>query len=155
MNYRQNYEELLQTQCDAYQQMIQIITQISECDDCLLSSSIQDTPDVNKVHEITYKKESLIQKLDTLSIHTEQSKGRIADILYLYKDFQIHPLYLRMTKLQEIVRTELQQVIDKEDNNNPSITNKLTQYKEKLETDIKIREIPMEKRKIFFIYPDK
>ena len=48
----------------------------------------------------------------------------------------------------------MEQVIQKEDSNNPTIVNKLTQYKEKLEIDIKIREIPMAKRKIFFIRPD-
>ena len=60
-----------------------------------------------------------------------------------------------MEQLQTMAREELEQVIQKEDSNNPSIVSKLTQYKEKLEMDIKIREIPMEKRKIFFIRPDK
>ena len=80
---------------------------------------------------------------------------RIADILHLYNNFNFHPLYLRMEQLQTMAREELEQVIQKEDSNNPSIVSKLTQYKEKLEMDIKIREIPMEKRKIFFIRPDK
>ena len=65
-----------------------------------------------------------------------------------------HPLYLRMEQLQTMAQEELEQVIQKEDSNNPTIVNKLTQYKEKLEIDIKIREIPMAKRKIFFIRPD-
>ena len=44
---------------------------------------------------------------------------------------------------------------------NPSDTNiihrhaEVVEALEKLEMDIKIREIPMEKRKIFFIHPDK
>lgn len=155
MNYRQNYEMLLKSQCDAYEQMIYAIAQISECDDTLLKSSTGETPDVKKVQEITAKKEFYIQKLDKLSLETEQAKGRIADILYLYNDYHSHPFYLRMEQLQEMAREQLAQVIKKEDSNNPSITSKLTQYKEKLEMDIKIREIPMEKRKIFFIRPDK
>ena len=60
-----------------------------------------------------------------------------------------------MEQLQTLAREELEQVIQKEDSNNPSIISKLTQYKEKLQIDIKIREIPMEIRKIFFIRPEK
>lgn len=155
MDYRQNFELLLQSQCDAYEQMLYAITQIEECDEALLKSSTLDTPDVKGVQEMTTKKEHYIKKLDNLSSETEQEKRRIADILYLYNDFHFHPLYLRMEKLQEMAREALAQLIQKEDSNNPSIVSKLTQYKEKLEMDIKIREIPMEKRKIFFIHPDK
>lgn len=155
MDYRENYEKLLKSQCDAYEQMIYAITLISECDDNLLKCSTCDTPDIKQIPEITAKKEYYVQKLDKLSLETEQAKGRIADILYLYSSYNLHPFYLRMEQLQEMAREQLEQVIKKEDSNNPSIVSKLTQYKEKLETDIKIREIPMEKRKIFFIYPDK
>ena len=59
-----------------------------------------------------------------------------------------------MERLQTLAREELEHVIKKEDTNNPTIVSNLTQYKEKLEIDIKIREIPMAKRKIFFIRPD-
>lgn len=154
MDYRQNYEMLLKTQCDAYEQILFAITQISECDDILLSASTTEAPDVDAIQAITSKKDYYIQKLDKLSRETETKKRRIADILYLYHDFHFHPLYLRMEQLQTMAREELEQVIQKEDSNNPTIVNKLTQYKEKLEIDIKIREIPMEKRKIFFIRPD-
>ncbi len=155
MDYRQNYEMLLKVQCDAYEQMLYAITQISECDDILLNSSTIETPDVDAVQHATAKKDYYIENLDKLSLETEKEKHRIADILYLYNDFHFHPLYQRMEQLQTMAREELEQVIKKEDTNNPSIVTKLTQYKEKLETDIKIREIPMEKRKIFFIHPDK
>ena len=154
MDYRQNYEIFLKTQCDAYEQMLFAITQISACDDILLSSSTTETPDVDAIQAITSKKDYYIQKLDKLSRETETEKRRIADILYLYHDFHFHPLYLRMEQLQTMAQEELEQVIQKEDSNNPTIVNKLTQYKEKLEIDIKIREIPMAKRKIFFIRPD-
>lgn len=56
MDYRQNYEIFLKTQCDAYQQMLFAITQISECDDILLSSSTAETPDVDAIQAITSKK---------------------------------------------------------------------------------------------------
>lgn len=154
MDYRQNYEIFLKTQCDAYQQMLFAITQISECDDILLSSSTAETPDVDAIQAITSKKNYYIQMLNKLSLETEQEKRRIDDILYLYHDFHFHPLYLRMERLQTLAREELEHVIKKEDTNNPTIVSKLTQYKEKLEIDIKIREIPMVKRKIFFIRPD-
>ena len=155
MDYKQNYEILLKSQCDAYEQMLYAITQISECDDTLLKSSTCITPDVKAVQEVTAKKDYYIKKLDKLSLEIEQEKRRIADILYLYNDFNFHPLYLRMEQLQAMAREELEQIIKKEDSNNPSIVSMLTQYKEKLEMDIKIREIPMEKRKIFFIRPEK
>ena len=155
MDYRQNYESLLQAQCNVYEQMVYAITQIADCDDALLCASTSKTPDIKKVQELTSQKEYYVQKLDALSLETEQAKGRIADILYLYRDFHSHPLYLRMEQLQNLAREQLDSVITKEDKNNPSITIKLTEYKEKLELDIKIREIPQEKRKIFFIRPDK
>lgn len=155
MDYKQTYEILLKSQCDAYEQMLYAITQISECDDLLLSSSNKETIDADTIQNITEKKEYFIQLLDKLSVETEQEKHRIADILYLYNDFHFHPLYQRMEQLQTMAREELEQIIKKEDTNNPTIVTKLTQYKEKLEMDIKIREIPMKKRKIFFIHPDK
>ena len=155
MDYKQTYEMLLKSQCDAYEQMLYALTQISECDDLLLNSSNKETIDADTIQNVTAKKDYYIQKLDKLSLETEQEKLRIADILYLYNDFNFHPLYLRMEQLQTMAREELEQVIQKEDSNNPSIVSKLTQYKEKLEMDIKIREIPMEKKKIFFIHPDK
>lgn len=154
MNYKQTYEILLKSQCDAYEQMLYAITQISECDDALLKASTCKTPDIQSVQEITAKKDYYIKKLDTLSLKTEQEKHRIADILYLYHNFCFHPLYLRMEQLQTMAREELEQVIQKEDANHPSIVSTLTQYKDKLEMDMKIRDIPMSKRKIFFIHPD-
>ena len=89
--------------------------------------------DVKTVQEVTAKKDYYIKKLDKLSLETEHEKRRIADILHLYNNFNFHPLYLRMEQLQTMAREELEQVIQKEDSNNPSIVSKLTQYKEKLE----------------------
>lgn len=106
MDYRQNYEMLLKTQCDAYEQILFAITQISECDDILLSASTTEAPDVDAIQAITSKKDYYIQKLDKLSLETEKEKGRIGDILYLYNDFYFHPLYLRMKQLQTMARED-------------------------------------------------
>ena len=155
MDYRQTYETLLKTQCDSYQQILHLLTNISKCDDELFATSTSEVPDIKKVQAITLKKERLIQSLDTLSLDTEAAKSQISDILLLCSEFSSHPLYLRMEQLQNIAREQLQHVLEKEDINNPPITNNLTEYKEKLETELKIRDIPMEKRQIFFVFPGK
>ena len=155
MDYRQTYETLLKAQCDSYQQILHLLTNISRCDDELFATSTSVIPDMKKVQAITLKKERLIQSLDTLSLDTEAAKSQISDILLLCSEFSSHPLYLRMEQLQDIAREQLQHVLVKEDTNNPSITNNLTEYKEKLETELKIRDIPMEKRQIFFVFPGK
>lgn len=155
MDYRQTYETLLKAQCDSYQQILHLLTNISRCDDELFATSTSVIPDMKKVQAITLKKERLIQSLDTLSLDTEAAKSQISDILLLCSEFSSHPLYLRMEQLQDIAREQLQHVLVKEDANNPSITNNLTEYKEKLETELKIRDIPMEKRQIFFVFPGK
>lgn len=155
MDYRQTYETLLKAQCDSYQQILHLLTNISRCDDELFATSSSEIPDIKKVQAITLKKERLIQSLDTLSLDTEAAKSQISDILLLCNEFSSHPLYLRMEQLQDIAREQLQHVLVKEDTNNPSITNNLTEYKEKLETELKIQDIPMEKRQIFFVFPAK
>lgn len=155
MDYRKTYETLLQKQCDNYQEILYLLTQISACDEDLLKCSNMAEPDTDKLHSITIQKEHLIEGLDALSLDTEHAKFQLCDILEVCCDISLHPFYQRMEQLHELARTELQALLDKEDQNNPTITNRLTAYKERLETDIKIREIPMEKRKIFFVFPQK
>lgn len=155
MDYRKTYEALLQKQCDTYQEILYLITQVSKCDEELLKCAKMNEPDTNRLHSITTQKEQLIQNLDTLSLDTEHAKFQLCDILDVCCDISMHPFYQRMEQLQELARIELQALLEKEDQNNPTITSRLTTYKERLETDIKIREIPMEKRKIFFVFPQK
>lgn len=155
MDYKQTYETFLKAQCDSYQQILHLLTHISQCDDELLASTTGKIPDMKKVQAITQKKEHLIQNLDVLSLNTEAAKLQISDILLLCSDISSHPLYLKMEQLQDIAKEQMKHVLAKEDINNPSITGKLTEYKEKLETDLKIRDIPMEKRHIFFVFPTK
>ena len=112
-------------------------------------------PDTNMLHSITQQKEQLIEHLDKLSLDTEHAKFQLCDILDVCCDISMHPFYQRMEQLQELAQMELQALLEKEDQNNPTIIRRLTTYKERLETDIKIREIPMEKRKIFFVFPQK
>lgn len=153
MDYRKKYEVLLQKQCDAYQEMLYLMTQISKYDDDLFECSNMNEPDTDKLRSITTQKELCVRSLDTLSLDTEHAKFQLCDILEVSYDICTHPFYQRMQQLQELARMQLQALLDKEDKNNPSITQRLTAYKERLETDIKIREIPMEKRKIFFVFP--
>lgn len=155
MDYRKTYEALLQKQCDTYQEILYLISQITECDDTLLKCSKMNEPDTNMLHSITQQKEQLIELLDKLSLDTEHAKFQLCDILDVCCDISMHPFYQRMEQLQELAQMELQALLEKEDQNNPTIIRRLTTYKERLETDIKIREIPMEKRKIFFVFPQK
>ena len=62
-----------------------------------------------------------------------------------------HPLYLKLEALEIMVMDKLNDLVSIEDSQNPTMIQQLTAYKERLELDIKIKEVPMEKRQIFFI----
>lgn len=155
MDYRQIYEILLNTLCENHRQMLHVLTQITLCDDALLELSLQDTPSSRQLQALTMHKERLVQNLENMSAANMKYMGQLTESISICSDITLHPLYQKMKKLQNTVQEKMQKVLHKEDTNNPVISKHLEAYQEKLELDMKIREIPMEKRQIFFVFPDK
>lgn len=155
MDYEQTYEILLKTQCEAYKKMLQLFDQIEGLDGVLSKLSVQNKPDVNKIHAITLQKERLIQKLDEISLYTEQTQEKLENISGLCQKANVLPLYHRMEELKHRAYHRIGTVIHKEDSNNPGIIKRLTAYKESLELDLKIKDIPLSKRRIFMYMPDR
>lgn len=155
MDYRQTYEILLKTICENDKRMLQLLAKISGCDDALLEVSLQDAPNPTQLQSINMKKERLIQQLENLSADEEKYVGQLNNIAALCNEVTLHPLYLKIELLHAALYDRMKLVLHKEDCNNPRITQQLENYQKKLEMDIRISEIPMEKRHIFYLYPDK
>lgn len=155
MDYKQAYEILLKTICENDKRMLQLLAQINCCDDALLEISLQDAPNPAHLQAINMKKERLIQQLENLSAAEEKYAGQLNSIASLCNEVTSHPLYTKMNLLHTALCDRMKLVLHKEDCNNPLITQQLENYQEKLEMDIRISEVPMEKRHIFYLYPHK
>lgn len=153
MEYKEKYEIFFKEQCDTYQQILCVITQIANCDTQLIYYSACETPNSEILRSVTQQKAQLVQELNQLTQSAENARDRIEDILYLYHEFGSHPFYLHMKHLQQAAKIQLEKLLLREDRNIPTITNNLKVYKEKLETDIAIQKVPSERRTVFFLYP--
>ena len=71
MDYKQIYETLLQTLCEAYNKMFKLLEQIETSDEALSLLTAQNRPEVQEICAITSQKDQLIQTLDHLSISIE------------------------------------------------------------------------------------
>jgi len=60
-------------------------------------------------------------------------------------------MYLHLTDLQLLVYYYIRQVINKEDINNPEIISRLNEYKESLELDKAISEVPESQKQVFML----
>lgn len=153
MEYKEKYEIFFKEQCDTYQQILCVITQIADCDTQLAYYSACKTPNSEILRSVTQQKAQLVQELNQLTQRAENARDRIGDILYLYHEFGSHPFYMHMEHLQQAAKMQLEKLLLKEDKNIPTITNNLKVYKAKLETDIAIQKVPPERRTVFFLYP--
>lgn len=151
MSQRETYEKLLEMQCETFSKMIYLIQQIKKCDSNLRTEIQNHTPDLNAIEEITLQKESLIQSLDILSKSASTAQLEIHKYQLEFLDAFSHPLYLKLEALENMAMDKLNDLVSIEDSQNPTMIQQLTAYKERLELDIKIKEVPMEKRQIFFI----
>ena len=151
MSQRKAYEELLEMQCETFSKMIYLIQQIKKCDSNLRTQVENHTPDLTAIEEITFQKESFIQSLDILSKSASTAQLEIHKCQLEFLDTFSHPLYLKLEALEIMVMDKLNDLVSIEDSQNPTMIQQLTAYKERLELDIKIKEVPMEKRQIFFI----
>ena len=155
MDYKQSYEILLKTICENDKRMLQLLTQVNCCDDALLEISLQDAPNPAHLQAVNMKKERLIQQLENLSADEEKYAGQLNSIASLCNEVTSHPLYTKMNLLHTALCDRMKLVLHKEDASNPLITSQLSEYQEKLEMDIRIQEVPREKRHIFYVYPNK
>ncbi len=155
MENGQIYEILLRTQYTSYQSMLELLTRVERLDEALAAISVQNRPDVNKIGTITARKESLIQRLDALSLHAKQAHQELEAMSELQEEIRMHPLYPRMEELKHAAYRRVSAVIEKEDRNNPDIIKHLEDYKEALTLDIKIKDIPLSKRQLIVVIPDR
>lgn len=151
MESRQIYEIVIKKQIEEYRQMLQIINKIYRADDSLRNASLKDNPDINSIRDITLQKEEWIKTLDELSYNVIKTRQLLGDYGFSLHDMEKSSIYQQMKLLESKCQSRLNQLIEKEDLQNPALLAHLKNYKERLELDIKINEIPMEKRKIFFV----
>ena len=151
MNNRKAYEELLEIQCETFSKMIYLIHQISKCDASLHAQAQKTSPDINALEEITFEKERLIQSLDILSQSASAAQFKIHKCQIEFLDAFSHPLYLKLEALEGMAINRLNELLSTEDSQNPTTIQQLNAYKEHLELNLKIREVPIEKRQIFFV----
>lgn len=153
MEEKQVYEIIIKTQCEEYRQMLLLMNRIIRADEVLRDISLAQTPDVDKLHDITMQKEQWVNTLDSLSLHIPQTTKLLSDASFALLYIENTPVYQQMKLLERKCQEKLTRLLEQEDQNNPAITAHLKSYKERLELDIKISEIPMEKRHIFFVNP--
>lgn len=155
MEYRQKYEGLLQALCNAYNKMFKLLEGVEHCDKELGRLSLVNRPSVEEVCRITEYKERLIVTLDQISIAIDPVHNQLDGLRALCQEINSHPMYLHLNDLQLLVYYYIRQVINKEDINNPDIINRLNQYKESLELDKAISEVPDSQKQFFMLMPDK
>lgn len=155
MEYRQKYENLLQTLCNAYNKMFKLLENIERCDKELTRLSLINRPSVEEVCGVTAYKERLIVALDQISIAVEPIHEQLDGLRALCQEIDQHPMSLHLNDLQLLVYYYIRQVINKEDINNPDIINRLNDYKESLELDKALSEIPDSQKQIFMLVPEK
>ena len=155
MEYRQKYENLLQTLCHAYNKMFKLLEGVEQCDKELTRLSKLNRPSVEDVCGITKCKERLIITLDQISIAIDPIHNQLDGIRALCQEIDSHPMYLHLNDLQLLVYYYIRQVINKEDINNPDIINRLNDYKESLELDKALSEVPESQKQVFMLVPEK
>ncbi|MDE6622553.1 MAG: hypothetical protein K2K74_19095 [Lachnospiraceae bacterium] len=155
MEYRQKYESLIQTLCNAYNKMFQLLECVEQCDKELVRLSQLNRPSVEEVCRITEYKDRLIITLDQISIAVDPIHDQLDGIRALCQEIDQHSMYLHLTDLQLLVYYYIRQVINKEDIRNPDIISRLNDYKESLELDKALSEVPESERQIFLLVPEK
>ncbi|MDE6916617.1 MAG: hypothetical protein K2P39_07470, partial [Lachnospiraceae bacterium] len=123
MEYRKKYENLLQTLCNAYNKMFQLLEGVEQCDVELTRLSRINRPSVDEVCGVTALKERLIVTLDQISIAIDPVHDQLDGLRALCQEIDNHPMYLHLTDLHLLVYYYIRQVINKEDINNPDIIN--------------------------------
>ena len=155
MDYRETYENLLRALCKAYDKMFLILEQIEQCDEMLAALSQENRPDVDHVLAIATQTERLIESLDHISLAIQPVHIQLDGIKALCQEVTSNPLYGHMGDLQLLVYYYIRKVINKEDINNPDILARLNDYKESLELDLILEQVPESQKQVFLFVPNK
>lgn len=155
MNYKEIYEIILKTICENDRRILDLLAHITRCDDILYETSMQEIPNHHIIQSMTTQKERLLQQLEDATSDEEKYMVQLNNISSLCTEVTVHPLYLKMELLHDTISKRMELVLRKEDNNNPAIVSRLENYQDKLELDLRISEVPMEKRRIFYLYPNQ
>lgn len=155
MEYRQKYETLLQTLCNAYNKIFRLLEGVEHCDKELARLSQINRPNVDEVCGVTACKGRLIATMDQISAAIDPIHAQLDGIRTLCQEIDQHPLYLHLNDLQLFVYYYIRQVINKEDINNPEIVSRLNDYKESLELDKAVDEVPESERFVYMFVPEQ
>ena len=155
MDYRETYENLLRALCKAYDKMFLILEQIEQCDEMLAALSQENRPDVDHVLAIATQTERLIESLDHISLAIQPVHIQLDGIKALCQEVTSNPLYGHMEDLQLLVYYYIQKVINKKEINNPDILDRLNSYKESLELDLILEQVPESQKQVFLFVPNK
>ncbi|MDE7477438.1 MAG: hypothetical protein K2M91_05735 [Lachnospiraceae bacterium] len=155
MEYKQRYENLLQILCNAYSKMYKLLEGVDQCDKELERLSLINRPSVEEVCGVTDCKDRLIVTMNQISIAIEPVHEQLDNLMALCPEISAHPLYRRMQELQYVLSYYIRKVINKEDINNPDIINRLNAYKESLELDKAISEVPDSEKQVFMLVPEQ
>lgn len=151
MEDKQIYEIIMKTQIEEYRKMLLLIDKIFRADDVLREATLKDKPDLTSIKDINNQKEEWIKELDALSLNVPKTRKLLGDYSFDLQRLEQSPTYQQMKLLEKKCQEKLNLLLDKEDLQNPAITAHLSNYKERLELDIKISEVPPEKRQIFYV----
>lgn len=152
MEDKQIYEIIMKTQCEDYRQMLLLLNKICRVDEALKKLTLGNiTLDTDKLQSLSNQKEYLIEQLNTLSLRIPKTTALLADTAFSLHEMTNSKEYCQMRLLERKCQEKLNYIINKEDYVNPAIVAQLKNYKSRLELDFKINQIPMEKRKIFFL----
>lgn len=155
MDYRETYENLLRALCKAYDKMFLILEQIEQCDEALAALTLENRPDVDHVLAIATQTERLIESLDHISLAIQPVHTQLDGIKSLCLEVTSNPLYGHMEDLQLLVYYYIRKVINKEDINNPEVLDRLNAYKESLELDLILDQVPESQKQVFLFVPSK
>lgn len=151
-SYKEKFEILLNTQCEFFRKMLRVLEHIKSYDKMLSELCKECRPSPEKIHYVTTQKERLIEGLDKLSVCAENIQPQIESMLSLCPELELSNAYPKMLELQNITLNKIENVIYNEDVQNPEIIDSLNEYKETLELDVKIEQIPMKNRKMFCMF---
>jgi hypothetical protein len=132
--------------------MLDLLDRIEECDRNLKKLTARRTPNLTAISHITSRKERFLIQLDNKSRCVRQADDKLKSILEVCQQVYQHPKYAQLMQLSALTRYRINEVIEKEDTNNPEIVQRLNEYRKSLELDIKISRVPVQQKRRMFMF---
>lgn len=124
---------------------------IQRFDEELKSISKEERPNMDLFHEILHKKEALLKDLDCLSEEISLRSTAIEPYIKAHS-FESDPQLIKLKKLWEEAYALIDEVGMQEDFDFHGISDRLQAFRELLQAEFKIKEVPLASRQI--ILPD-